>query len=134
MSQREKSGTVDLKDQPLVLRSGLAHFQGLAYKRGMEHHVYFWLVENYRNEESCAAFEAGLETLCTSPFIAQKHWGRPAATAERPVTDHSWDYALSLKFASMEDHEKYQENDPIHDGFIAKFKDQWEKVLVMDLA
>ncbi len=100
----------------------------------MEHHVYFWLSEDYQNESAREAFEAGLDQLCTSPFIAEHHWGKPAATAERPVIDHSWDYGISLKFASMADHECYQEGDPIHDAFIAAFKEQWAKVLVMDLA
>ncbi|MDA7684284.1 Dabb family protein [bacterium] len=100
----------------------------------MEHHVYFWLGADHQDESSRAVFESGLDTLCTSPFIAEHHWGKPAATAERPVTDHSWDYAVSLKFSSMGDHDSYQEGDPIHDAFIAKFKEWWAKVLVMDLA
>ena len=54
-------------------------------------------------------------------------------TEERPVTDHSWDYGLSFKFATMDDHIKYQSDDPHHVEFVASFKDWWEKVLVMDL-
>ena len=100
----------------------------------MEHHVYFWLGDDHQDEKSREIFESGLDTLCTSPFIAAHYWAKPAATAERPVTDHSWDYAISLKFASMGDHDSYQENDPIHDAFIAEFKEWWAKVLVMDLA
>ena len=59
--------------------------------------------------------------------------GQPAATEERPVTDHSWDYALSFKFATMEDHDSYQSNDPHHREFVEDFKDWWERVLVMDV-
>ncbi|MEJ6581695.1 MAG: Dabb family protein [Akkermansiaceae bacterium] len=100
----------------------------------MEHHVYFWLKEDRQNSEGIQTFEAGLAALCKSPNIASSYWAGPAATAERPVTDHSWSYAISLKFASMEEHDRYQEGDPIHDEFIASFKDWWAKVLVMDLA
>lgn len=100
----------------------------------MEHHVYFWLKEERQGSEDVATFEAGLKALCTSPNIASSYWSKPAATAERPVTDHSWSYAISLKFDSMEDHDRYQGDDEIHDQFIASFKDWWAKVLVMDLA
>ena len=56
----------------------------------MEHHVYFWLKEEHQNEDDRAAFESGLDDLCRSENIAEPKWGKPAATAERPVTDHSW--------------------------------------------
>lgn len=100
----------------------------------MEHHVYFWLKEEQQGADQRAVFEEGLEALCKSPFIASSYWGPPAATADRPVTDHSFDYALSVKFDSMENHDSYQENDPVHDEFIDTFKEWWAKVLVMDVA
>lgn len=100
----------------------------------MEHHVYFWLKEERNNEVDRRVFEEGIEALCLSPHIASSHWGRPAATAERPVTDHSFAYAISLKFESMSAHDSYQDGDPVHDEFIATFKDWWAKVLVMDVA
>lgn len=99
----------------------------------MEHHVYFWLKEERRNEEDLAKFEAGMEALAQSPTLAGGSWGKPAGTAERPVTDHSWDYGLSFRFATMEDHVAYQSDDPHHMAFVDEFKDWWEKVLVMDL-
>lgn len=100
----------------------------------MEHHVYFWLNEDRQNESDRAVFEKGIEALLRSPNIASSHWGKPAATAERPVTDHSFDYAISVKFDSMENHDLYQEGDLIHDEFISGFKEWWAKVLVMDVA
>ncbi|YCM44362.1 Dabb family protein [Verrucomicrobiaceae bacterium 227] len=100
----------------------------------MEHHVYFWLKEERQSDAERQVFEAGMTALCQSSNIGSSYWARPAATAERPVTDHSWSYAISLKFACMEDHDRYQDGDPIHDQFIATFKDWWAKVLVMDLA
>ncbi|MGJ8697245.1 MAG: Dabb family protein [Verrucomicrobiaceae bacterium] len=100
----------------------------------MEHHVYFWLKEEHRNESDRARFEEGLRALTESPNIASHHWGKPAPTEERPVTDHSWDYAISFKFESMEAHDAYQAGDEVHDAFISGFKEWWSKVLVMDLA
>lgn len=100
----------------------------------MEHHVYFWLKEERDNEGDRRVFEQGIEALCKSPNIESSHWGVPAKTAERPVTDHSFAYAISLKFSSMESHDRYQEDDVVHDVFITEFKDWWAKALVMDLA
>jgi len=77
-------------------------------------------------------FEQGIEALFLSPNIESAHWGVPAKTAERPVTDHSFSYAISLKFSSMESHDRYQD-DEIHDHFIREYKEWWAKVLVMDL-
>ena len=99
----------------------------------MEHHVYFWLKEERSNEADRAVFEAGMRELMQSVTLASGAWGRPAATAERPVTDHSWDYGISLKFDTMENHDVYQSTDPHHTTFVESFKDWWEKVLVMDL-
>lgn len=99
----------------------------------MEHHVYFWLKEERKNAKDIATFEAGLEALCGSVQISASKWGKPAATSARPVTDHSWSYGISLKFATMEAHDAYQGADPHHDEFIGTFKDWWAKVLVMDL-
>jgi hypothetical protein len=129
-----ESDTAMIKNQPLRARWLLADSVKERYNRAMEHHVYFWLKENYDNAESRAVFEAGLEKLTTSEFIARHHYAKPAETAQRPVTDHSWSYAISFQFSTMADHDAYQENDPVHDEFIASYKDWWEKVLVMDLA
>ena len=99
----------------------------------MEHHVYFWLKEDRNNARDRAAFEEGIRELARSKTLAEGSWGTPAETSERPVTDHSWDYGLSFKFASMEDHDAYQGDDPHHNAFVDSFKDWWEKVLVLDL-
>lgn len=78
--------------------------------------------------------ESALDALMKSPNPSSAHWGRPAPTEERPVTDHSWDYGISLKFATLEDHVKYQKNDPVHDAFSGGHRQMWARVLVMDLA
>jgi hypothetical protein len=89
--------------------------------------------EERKNDDDLATFEVGMTKLAQSETIESGRWGKPAETEERPVTDHSWSYGLSFKFATMEDHFNYQGDDPHHVEFVETFKEWWEKVLVMDL-
>lgn len=99
----------------------------------MEHHVYFWLKEEHQNEADRAAFEQGLTDLLKIKLASNGRWSVPAKVEIRPVSDQSWDYALSIPFDSIADHDAYQV-DPDHDVFIDSFKSLWEKVRVSDLA
>ena len=99
----------------------------------MEHHVYFWLNEENKNEDDRARFETGLEALFKIDRVEGGCWSVPAAVELRPVVDQSWDYALSMRFATLDDQFVYQDH-PDHEAFIAEFKPMWAKVLVMDLA
>jgi hypothetical protein len=99
----------------------------------MEHHVYFWLKDEHKNAEDRAAFEGGLAGLFEIPLCAGGRWAVPAPVMPRPVIDQSWDYAITMQFASVEDHDAYQV-DADHNVFIERFKPFWERVLVMDLA
>jgi hypothetical protein len=99
----------------------------------MEHHVYFWLKEEHQNDKDRAAFEQGLEGLFDIPLVEGGRWAVPADVMLRPVIDQSWDYALTMQFANVADHDAYQVDDD-HNVFIATYKDWWAKVLVMDLA
>ena len=103
-----------------------------AFTTAMEHHVYFWLKEEKKNPEDQAAFEEGLQNLFKIEEVAEGMWATPAKTAVRPVTENTWDYALSIKFASQKEHDIYQDH-PEHDVFVEGFKDYWSKVQVMDL-
>jgi len=98
----------------------------------MEHHVYFWMKEGKKDTESLAAFEQGLNDLLKIDQIASGIWGKSAATEERPVTDKSFDYAISLKFDSLDTHNVYQDH-PDHHVFVNVFKDFWADVKVMDI-
>jgi len=98
----------------------------------MEHHVYFWLKEENKNEADCMAFEKGMDALLKVENIASGIWGKSAATPERPVTDKSFDYALSLKFDSIEQHNIYQDHVD-HHVFVDAFKDFWADAKVMDV-
>lgn len=100
----------------------------------MEHHVYFWLKEEFKNPVGHKRMQKALDALGKSPNITHGTWGQPAGTPARPVTDHTWDYGISFHFATMADHEAYQGSDPIHETFSKENKEMWQRVLVMDLA
>ncbi len=99
----------------------------------MEHHVYFWLKGEYQNDADRAVFEQGLTALMEIKLSTGGHWAVPAKVMPRPVIDQSWDYATSMQFSTIEDHDAYQV-DPDHEIFINSFKDWWAQVQVRDLA
>jgi hypothetical protein len=99
----------------------------------MDHHVYFWLKDEHTNPVDRAEFEKGLAGLLDIPLVQGGRWAVPAKVMERPVVDQSWHYALTMRFASVEDQDNYQVV-PQHEKFISTFKEWWAKVLVMDLA
>jgi Stress responsive A/B Barrel Domain len=98
----------------------------------MEHNVYFWLKDSHKNTEYCASFEKELAMLVKLPSVARGVWGKPAPIPPRLVVIDSWDYALSMTFANLADHDGYQV-DTDHLAFIVKNKDSWEKVNVFDI-
>lgn len=93
----------------------------------MLHSVYFWLKDDASREQ----FEEGLRKLLRIDLIQEAHIGVPAKTEERPVTDHSFSYALVLRFENQADHDAYQ-NHQDHHVFVNECKDLWERVLVLD--
>ena len=95
----------------------------------MIHSVYFWLKDEAKDRRK--EFEAALGELVKIPEIKQAHWGVPAGTEERPVTDHSFDYSLVLSFETQEKHDVYQDH-PDHHVFVNQCKDLWSKVVVYD--
>ena len=99
----------------------------------MEHHVYFWLKEECKDAASRASFEKGLSALFEIQLVQGGRWAVPAKVMLRPVIDQTWDYALSMQFGCVEDHDAYQE-DADHNVFINSFKDRWAQVQVRDLA
>lgn len=98
----------------------------------MEHHVYFWLKEGCRNDVQRTEFEKALAELTDIDLVAGGRWAVPAKVEIRPVVDQSWDYALSMQFDSLDDHDAYQVH-PSHTAFIEGYREWWAKVLVMDL-
>ncbi len=100
----------------------------------MDHHVYFWLKKEHHNDADRATFEQGLSALLELKFVAGGRWSVPAKVVVRPVIDQSWDYALTMQFNTIEEHDAYQV-DPDHIVlFVDPFKTWWEQVQVRDLA
>jgi hypothetical protein len=97
----------------------------------MHHNVYFWLKKDLSAEQR-TAFESELQLLPKISYLASGFVGQPAPTEERPVTDHSFDYSLSLQFKTMADHEFYQKDCPDHQRFVANCKPFFDRVIVYD--
>lgn len=97
------------------------------------HNAHFWL-KNDLSPADRATFEAEVKLLSKISYLERGFAGRPAPTEERPVTDHSFDYATSLHFKTLADHEFYQKECKDHARFVAKCKAYFERVIVYDVA
>jgi hypothetical protein len=98
------------------------------------HSAMFWLRPDLTSAER-AQFDTEVRQLAKLPYLEQGHVGTPAATPHRPpLTDHSFDYATSLHFRSMADHDHYQSACPLHAHFVATCKGYWTRVVVHDIA
>ena len=99
----------------------------------MFHNVYFWLKPETTPEQR-HTFESELIKLLGLPYLVHGFVGRPAKTEERPVTDHSFDFSLTLHFKDMKDHDFYQKECPGHLRFVPFAKEMAAKVIVYDSA
>jgi hypothetical protein len=97
----------------------------------MLHAVYFWLKSDLTPAQR-QHFETELARLAALDYLAYGFAGKPAATPERPATDHSFSHCLVLRFKSIEDHDFYQSDCPIHRRFVKTCQVLWEKVRVYD--
>jgi hypothetical protein len=97
------------------------------------HSAHFWLKKDLSAEER-ATFEIEVKRLARISYLERGFVGKPAPTEERPVTDHSFDYATSLHFKTLEDHEFYQKECQDHARFVSKCKAFFERVIVYDVA
>lgn len=97
----------------------------------MIHNVYFWLKKDL-NAEQVETFENELIALKTIDYLEHGFVGKPAPTEERPVTDHSFNYSLTLHFKNLQDHEFYQKECPKHLHFVNVCKPFFEQVKVYD--
>jgi len=97
----------------------------------MLHTVFFWLKPETTPEQR-AFFEAELKLLPQISYLASGFVGKPAPTQERSVTDHSFDYSLSLQFKTMADHDFYQTDCKDHQRFVDACKPLFAKVIVYD--
>ncbi len=93
------------------------------------HTVLFWLRKDI-TEDQLKGFTEGLESMKAIQHAEAVYVGTPAATAERPVIDTSYDYCLTVVLKDVATHDAYQ-LDPIHIEFL-KNKDLWERAVIYD--
>jgi hypothetical protein len=94
------------------------------------HTVLFWLKKDLDADQT-ADFRKGVESLRGIDSAEAVYVGTPSNTPERPVIDSSYDFCLTVILKDIPAHDAYQA-DPIHQAFIAKYKDFWEKVKIYD--
>jgi len=94
------------------------------------HNVFFWLKKELDGDQ-VTHFRMGLESLKKIESADSVYIGTPAEVADRPVLDTSYDFCLTVILKDVAAHDAYQA-DPIHQNFIASFKDSWKKVKVYD--
>jgi hypothetical protein len=97
------------------------------------HNVFFWLHKDLTPAER-ELFAMEVRRLAQISYLERGYVGTPAETEHRPVTDHSFDFATSLHFKSLEDHEFYQTECPDHARFVTTCKPFWERVVIYDVA
>ncbi len=97
------------------------------------HSAIFWLRKDLTPTER-ATFDTEVRRLAQIPYLERGYVGTPAGTEHRPVTDHSFDFATSLHFKSLEDHEYYQTKCQDHARFVAACKTFWERVVIYDVS
>ena len=97
------------------------------------HSALFWLRKDLAaNERDTFALEVQL--LAKIPYLQAGFVGAPAQTERRAVADHSYDFATSLHFKSLEDHEFYQAHCEHHARFVSACKSLWKRVVIYDMA
>lgn len=94
------------------------------------HTVLFWLKKDLDGDQ-LTHFRMGLESLTRIESAEAAYVGSPAATAERPVIDTSYDFCLTVVLKDIAAHDAYQV-DQRHLDFLATFKESWKKVKVYD--
>jgi len=96
------------------------------------HNAYFWLKKDLTDEER-TIFESELTVLADIPYLASGFVGKPARGPRRPLTDHTFDYATSLHFKTLVDHDYYHSGCSTHARFIEHCSGYWEKIVIHEI-
>ena len=97
------------------------------------HSALFWLRKDLDPTDR-EMFVAEVRRLANIPYLHAGFVGTPAKTERRSVADHSFDFATSLHFKSLEDHEFYQTKCEYHARFVATCQSYWERIVIHDIA
>jgi len=96
------------------------------------HSALFWLRKDLTPAER-ETFASEVRLLAKLPYLESGFVGTPAQTERRAVADHSFDFATSLHFKSLEDHEFYQSKCEHHARFVSTCSSLWERVVIHDI-
>ena len=97
------------------------------------HSAVFWLRKDLTPTER-GIFASEVQRLAKIPYLESGFVGPPAQTERRSVADHSFDFATSLHFKSVEDHEFYQAKCEHHARFVSTCRSFWQRVVIYDIA
>jgi hypothetical protein len=97
------------------------------------HSAIFWLRTDLTPTER-ETFAAEVRRLADIPYLERGYVGTPAQTERRAVADHSFDFATSLHFKTLEDHAFYQTECEHHARFVSTCRSFWERVVIYDIA
>jgi hypothetical protein len=106
--------------------------QRMEQKKGIIHHVFFWL-KNPNSKEDLQKLLNGLRTLRGIETVRDIRIGVPASTEKRDVVDNSYSASELLFFDDLAGQKVYQDH-PIHQKFIADCAHLWDRVVVYDVA
>lgn len=95
------------------------------------HSVYFWLPEGMPQKDR-EEFRNGLNALKGIAAVETVYVGTPADTPDRRVIDRSYDFGLVVVLADRAAHDTYQA-DPLHQAFVTRFSNVWDRVLIYDV-
>lgn len=94
------------------------------------HIVLFWMKDGAPPQHAEDLQRDCDELLSNIPSLRHIWYGKAAGT-DRPVVDNSYDTALCTVFDSSEDHDAYQVHE-LHQEFLARHRDNWERIQVYD--
>ena len=94
------------------------------------HTVYFWLRPGTSEDAKAQLVGDCREYLGKVPSVKQLMVGVPAMTP-REVVDNSYDVGLCVVMEDSAGHDVYQVHE-LHNQFIARNKENWERVQVRD--
>ena len=94
------------------------------------HNVFFTLVDNSPQARQ-KLVDSCQQHLSGHPGEVYFSAGIRCASLSRPVNDQEFDVGLHVVFATMADHDAYQQH-PRHFKFIEESKPNWKRVRVFD--
>ncbi len=94
------------------------------------HVVFFWCKPETPESVKQEMITYCNEVMSKLPVVKQVKAGK-AVPSPRPVVDGSYDVGLCVVFEDKAGHDAYQPHE-IHQAFVTKFKQHWDKIKVYD--